>query len=108
MAKIDDCLIDTAVVVSVFESEGKEIIVKKKAFVFAPAVTINIPSFFTPTFSSTPSFPDFFPDFSKLEEIPLKKSQFQFARKDKTILRSFQTMYASSSAKLEMICTLLQ
>ena len=60
MAKIDDCLIDTAVVVSVFESEGKEIIVKKKAFVFAPAVTINIPSFFTPTFSSTPSFPHFF------------------------------------------------
>ena len=33
---------------------------EKKAFVFAPAVTINIPSFFTPTFSSTPSFPHFF------------------------------------------------
>ena len=77
MAKIDDCLIDTAVVVSVFESEGKEIIVKKKAFVFAPAVTINIPSFFTPTFSSTPSFPDF----SRLEEIPQKSLTFSTSEK---------------------------
>ena len=75
MAKIDDCLIDTAVVVSVFESEGKEIIVKKKkAFVFAPAVTINIPSFFTPTFSSTPSFPDFFLPFLDWRKSPKKVS----------------------------------